>query len=114
MAATFGANSTEHDDPLFQEAATHLHLGQWEKAIRALETLTARYPGDMRIVQMLQDAQFKAQLEAKTQVKEKRWIIPWRAVLVRTAMILVILGLLFAGLWMVRAQLLPMLANAQM
>jgi tetratricopeptide (TPR) repeat protein len=85
-----------------------------EKAIRALETLKARYPGDARIAQMLQDAQFKAQLEAKTQVKEKRWIIPWRAMLVRTAMVLVILGLLFAGVWMVRAQLLPMLANAQL
>lgn len=114
MAATFGANSTEYDDPLFQEAATHLHLGQWEKAIHILETLKARYPGDMRIVQMLQDAQFKAQLEAKTQVKEKRWIIPWRAVLIRTAMIVVILYLLFMAAWTVRVRLLPMLANAQM
>ena len=76
MAATFGAGSTEYDDPQFQEAATHFHMGQWEKAIRILETLQARYPGDARIGQMLQDAKFKAQLEASTQIKANcraRW-----------------------------------------
>ena len=36
MAATFGAGSTEYDDPQFQEAATHFHMGQWDKAIRIL------------------------------------------------------------------------------
>lgn len=114
MAATLGVNSTEYDDPQFQEAATHFHMGQWEKAIRLLEILKARYPGDARIVQMLQDAHFKAQLEAKTQVKEKRWIIPWRAVLGRAAVIVTTLVVLVAGFWMIRAQLMPMLANAQL
>ena len=114
MAASYGANSTEYEDPQFQEAATHFHMGQWEKAIRLLETLKARYPGDARIMQMLQDARFKAQLEAKTQVKEKRWIIPWRAIVGRSLVIVATLALLIFGFWMIRAQLLPMLANAQM
>jgi TolB protein len=113
MAATFGANSTEYDDPQFQEAATHFHMGQWEKAIRVLETLKARYPGDMRIAQMLQDAHFKAQLEAGARVKEKRWIIPWRSIAGRVAIIATILAILFVGVWLIRAQLMPMLASAQ-
>ncbi len=114
MAATFGANSTEYDDPQFQEAATHFHMGQWDKAIRLLETLQARYPGDARIGQMLKDAQFKAHLETNTEIKEKRVIIPWRSILTRVAIIGTILLLVMAGFWVLRAQLLPMLAEAQM
>ncbi|MBK8794958.1 MAG: PD40 domain-containing protein [Anaerolineales bacterium] len=114
MAATFDANSTEYDDPQFHEAATHLHMGQWDKAIRVLEMLQGRYPGDARVGQMLQDARFKAQLEANTQIKEKRWIIPWNAILGRVGVIVTILVIVIVGVWMVRAQLMPMLANAQM
>jgi len=114
MAATFGANSTEYDDPQFQEAATHFHMGQWDNAIRLLETLQARYPGDARIGQMLKDAQFKAHLETNTEIKEKRVIIPWRSILTRVAIIGTILILVIAGFWVLRARLLPMLAEAQM
>jgi tetratricopeptide (TPR) repeat protein len=114
MAATFGAGSTEYDDPQFQEAATHFHMGQWEKAIRILDTLQARYPGDARIGQMLQDAKFKAQLEASTNIKEKRWIIPWRPIVGRAAIITTILLLVVVGFWIIRSQLMPMLADAQL
>lgn len=114
MAATFGAGSTEYDDPQFQEAATHFHMGQWEKAIRILEMLQARYPGDARIGQMLQDAKFKAQLEASTQIKEKRWIIPWRSIVGRVAIIATLLVLVLVGFWLIRSQLMPMLADAQL
>jgi len=114
MAATFGAGSTEYDDPQFQEAATHFHMGQWEKAIRVLEMLQARYPGDARIGQMLQDARFKAQLEASTQIKEKRWIVPWRSIVGRVAIIATVLLLVIVGFWLIRSQLMPMLADAQL
>ena len=114
MAATFGAGSTEYDDPQFQEAATHFHMGQWDKAIRILETLQARYPGDARIGQMLQDAKFKAQLEANAQIKEKRWIIPWRSIAGRIGVITTILLIVVVGFWMIRSQLMPMLADAQL
>lgn len=114
MAATLGASSTEYDDPQFHEAATHFHLGEWEKAIRVLEALQTRYPGDARITQMLNDARFKAQLEAKTQIKEKRWIVPWQAVLGRAAIITTVLVLVIVGFWLVRSRLMPMLADAQL
>lgn len=114
MAATFGANSTEYDDPQFQEAATHFHMGQWDKAIRLLETLQARYPGDSRIDQMLKDARFKAHLETNTEIKEKRVIINWRPILTRVAIIGTLALLVIAGFWVLRARLLPMLAEAQL
>lgn len=114
MAATFGANSTEYDDPQFQEAATHFHMGQWDKAIRLLETLQARYPGDARIDQMLKDARFKAHLETNTEIKEKRVIINWRPILTRVAIVGTLALLVIAGIWVLRARLLPMLADAQL
>ena len=114
MAATFGANSTEYDDPQFQEAATHFHMGQWDKAIRLLETLQARYPGDARIDQMLKDARFKAHLETNTEIREKRVIINWRPILTRVAVIGTLALLVIAGIWVLRARLLPMLAEAQL
>ncbi len=114
MAATFGAGSTEYDDPQFQEAATHFHMGQWDKAIRLLETLQARYPGDARIGQMLKDAQFKAHLETNTEIKEKRVIINWRPILTRAAIVGTLVILVIAGFWVLRARLLPMLAEAQL
>ncbi|MFO7635433.1 MAG: tetratricopeptide repeat protein [Caldilinea sp.] len=113
MAATYGTSSTEYEDTQFQEAATHFHMGQWEKAIRVLEALKARYPGDARVAQMLQDAHFKAQLEAGAQVREKRWIIPWQSILGRAVVIVTTLAIIFVGVWMIRTQVLPMLANAQ-
>ncbi len=114
MAATFGANSTEYDDPQFQEAATHFHMGQWDKAIRLLETLQARYPGDARIDQMLKDARFKAHLETNTEIKEKRVIINWRPILTRVAIVGTLALLVIAGIWVLRARLLPMLVEAQL
>lgn len=114
MAATFGAGSTEYDDPQFQEAATHFHMGQWDNAIRLLETLQARYPGDARIGQMLKDARFKAHLEVNSEVKEKRVIINWRPILTRVAIVGTLLLLVIAGFWVLRARLLPMLAEAQL
>ena len=114
MAATFGSGSTEYEDPQFQEAATYFHMGQWEKAIRLLEIVQARYPGDARIGQMLEDAHFKAHLETNAEIKEKRVTINWRPILARSAMIGTLIVLVLAGFWVLRARLLPMLAEAQL
>jgi len=114
MAATFGSGSTEYEDPQFQEAATYFHMGQWEKAIRLLDILQARYPGDARIGQMLKDAHFKAHLETNTAIKEKRFIIHWRPILTRAVIVGTLVLLVMAGFWGLRARLLPMLAEAQL
>ena len=84
MAATVGANPGGREDAEYQQALQYFHLGQWEQAI-SIRALRTRYPGDPRLERMLRGARFKANLDAKSTVREKRWIIPWRAILLRVA-----------------------------
>jgi len=113
MAATLGANPGGREDAEYQQALNDFHMGQWEQAIRELESLRTRYPNDPRLERMLEDARFKAALDAKSTVHEKRWIIPWRAVVLRFGMIAIVIALLVIGLTVVRWRVLPMLTAIQ-
>ena len=113
MAAILSANSGEREDGDYQQALHYFHLGQWQEAITAFEALRARYPGDPRLERMLQDAHFKAGLDAKTTVREKRWIIPWRAILLRVAMVVVVVAMLGVGLSVIQWRVLPMISAMQ-
>lgn len=107
MAATLGANSSGREDIEYQKAIEYFHNGQWQEAIAAMERLNARYPNDPRLARMLDDARFKASLDAASKVKEKRWIIPWRAILMRTTMIVFVLLLLGVGMFLIQTRVLP-------
>jgi tetratricopeptide (TPR) repeat protein len=114
MAATLGVGPSGHDDAEYQEALNHFHLGEWQEAILALEKLHGRYPDDPRIQRMLDDARFKATIDATATVREKRWIVPWRAILVRVAMISVVIALIVLGFSLLRMIVLPKLAEVQL
>lgn len=114
MAATIGVGSNGHEDAEYQEALNHFHLGQWQEAIQALEVLRDRYPDDPRIGRMLDDARFKATIDATATIREKRWIIPWRAILVRMAMISVVIALIVVGFSLLRMIVLPRLSAIQL
>lgn len=113
MAATLSANPGERDDGEYQQALHHFHLGQWQEAITAFEALRTRYPGDPRLDRMLQDARFKAGLDAKNTVREKRWIIPWRAILLRVAMVVVVVVMIGVGFSVIQWRVLPMISAMQ-
>lgn len=113
MAATLSANPGEREDGEYQQALHHFHLGQWQDAITAFEALRTRYPGDPRLERMLQDARFKASLDAKNTVREKRWIIPWRAILLRVAMVVVVVAMIGVGFSVIQWRVLPMISAMQ-
>ena len=113
MAATLSANPGERDDGEYQQALHYFHLGQWQEAIAAFEALRTRYPGDPRLERMLQDARFKAGLDAKNTVREKRWIIPWRAILLRVAMVVVVVAMIGVGFSVIQWRVLPMISAMQ-
>ena len=62
---------------------------------------------------MLQDARFKASLDAKTTVREKRWIIPWRAILLRVTMVFVVVAMIGVGFSVIQWRVLPMISAMQ-
>jgi tetratricopeptide (TPR) repeat protein len=113
MAATFGANPAGQEDTEYQQALHYFHHGQWTEAIAAFEALRSRYPSDPRIERMLNDARFKASLDATTVVREKRVIVPWRPIAMRILTITAVLALVVVGFAVVRWRVLPMLAAAQ-
>jgi outer membrane protein assembly factor BamD (BamD/ComL family) len=114
MAATLGANPTERDDSGYQEALRFFHMGEWSQAISALEGLRSRYPDDPRILRMLDDARFKANLDAKSTVREKRVILPWRAILLRVITIALVIGLLALGYFLIQWRVLPIINAMQL
>jgi TolB protein len=114
MAAILGANPGEREDGDYQQALHYFHLGQWQDAIKAIEGLRTRYPGDPRLERMLQDARFKASLDEKSQVREKRWIIPWRAILTRVTMVIVVVLLVAIGFSVIQLRVLPMISAMQL
>jgi TolB protein len=113
MAAILGANPGEREDGDYQQALHYFHLGQWQEAINAIEALRTRYPGDPRLERMLQDARFKANLDAKHTVREKRWIIPWRAILLRVLMVVVVIVMVAIGFSIIQLRVLPMISAMQ-
>jgi hypothetical protein len=113
MAATLGANPGEREDGDYQQALHFFHLGQWQEAITAIEGLRLRYPGDPRLERMLQDARFKANLDAQATVREKRWIIPWRAILLRMFMVVVVVAMVAIGFSVIQWRVLPMISAMQ-
>ncbi len=114
MAATLGANPNEHDDGGYQQALHYFHLGEWQQAIQALEGLRSRYPNDPRLERMLQDAHFKAKLDANSNVREKRHIIPWRAILLRVLSVGIVILLLGLGYLLIQWRVLPIIHSMQL
>lgn len=114
MAATLSAQPNQHDDSGYQEALSFFHTGEWQKAIDALEGLRGRYPDDPRIGRMLDDARFKANLDATSNVREKRIIVPWRSILVRTFTVGLIVVLLTVGVVLIQWRVLPIINAMQL
>lgn len=86
-------------DRSYQAAKTHMQRGEWPEAIRELEQLLAQNPGSAVLGEALEEARMRAQFEATTKVKPKRFAYPWQRTVVRVVLALVILF----GLWQISA-----------
>ena len=87
MTTTVNTGWQAPGDPQFQEALTAVQTGEWQQALPLLEELVRQHPDDARITRLLADARFKSNLESHTRVRGKRWIIPWRAIVLRLLMV---------------------------
>jgi tetratricopeptide (TPR) repeat protein len=107
MSVSVGEAAALRGDPRFKQAFGHMQSGEWDEAIRCLEPLAAEYPDDPTIQEWIEDLRFKAGLDAATQAKGKRWVIPWRAIVLRGLIVVVIGTLGFVAVRMVQTQFLP-------
>ena len=100
-------------DRRYQEGLAHLQAGEWQSAIACFEDLKHDYPGNLAVERALEEAQLRADLDETTQIKAKRRTIPWRLIVVRTSIILLLAFVVVAGWRIFRQQVAPALARSQ-
>ena len=100
-------------DPTYREGLAHLQAGEWQKAIRCFQTLLRQYPECLPAQEALDEARFKAAIDAKSRVRARRWIVPWRAIIFRVLIIALIVVAAVAGFQLVSRQFAPALEQAQ-
>jgi TolB protein len=89
-------DDSAREDPRYGKGLTHLQAGHWEEAIQAFEALAVAYPDSGMARRALDEARFKADLDANSRVRPKRWIFPWKRVVVYAA-VFALVGLLGVG-----------------
>ncbi|MFW6163499.1 MAG: tetratricopeptide repeat protein, partial [Planctomycetota bacterium] len=91
----------------------HLQAGEWQEAIDAFQALHREYPAHREIGQALEQARFKAGIDAEARVKARRWAIPWRSLIVGGLIIILTVIIGFMVTQIVTRQVLPGLAEAR-
>jgi tetratricopeptide (TPR) repeat protein len=103
---------TGHEGRGYREGLAHLQAGEWKEAIRCFEAVLREDPNNQAAQQALDDARFKAGIDATTHVRAKRWIVPWRAIILRLLVIVAIVMVAVAVFRLVNRQFAPALAQA--
>ncbi|MCD6302461.1 MAG: PD40 domain-containing protein [Anaerolineae bacterium] len=97
--------------PLYAEGVGHMQAGKWARAILCFSSLAHQFPDDERVAEVLSQAQFKAELDASTKVRPKRWVIHWRPIIFGL-LVVVLLGILvYGGIVFTRQVVRPALAQ---
>ncbi len=105
--------SMDQGDPRYREGLAHLQAGEWQEAIRCFEALLSEQPDSTIVRQALEDARLKAAFDATTRVRAKRWIVPWRAIVFRLLVVVLIVLAVAVGYRLVDRQFAPAVAQAQ-
>ncbi|MEZ4864547.1 MAG: hypothetical protein R3C14_24745 [Caldilineaceae bacterium] len=114
MTVAFDHPSSVRQDPAYQQAMTHFQRGEWGEAIAALEALQRQYPQQRSIARALDEARFKAGLDAATQVRAKRWTWNSRPRLLPLALLVLLLLLGYQGIGLVQQRILPAMEQARL
>lgn len=102
------------DETLYREGMAHLQAGEFAEAVRCFEALSAEAQTGREVRRALDEARFKARLESKTTVRPKQWIFPWRLVLVRVGIVVILVGMAGIAISLLSGQAAPMWAAAQL
>ena len=105
---------TEVEKPFMQdrqygEALQHLQAAQWQEAIEALEVLSQRYPGHPELENLLEQTRFGASVDQDwgQRIRARRLPFSPKRLLPRLALILVFVGMAYAGIAIYRQWYLP-------
>ena len=85
--------TTARNDPRYAEGMAHLQNARWQEATRCFEALRARYGDDPDVMRGLDQAQFKARLDAGAHIRPKRWAFRLRPIVVGVLLVVAMLVL---------------------
>jgi outer membrane protein assembly factor BamD (BamD/ComL family) len=106
------AQSTPTDHPLYAQGMAHMQAGEWRKAIQCFETLTQEVGVSQSVQQALNEARFKTDLDQRTRIKAKHWVVPWRRILIWLAITVAAVAMIVFGAWFFNARVRPAMAQA--
>ena len=89
----FAEQAGAERDPRYRKGMAHLQAGEWDKAIEFFKSLRQEYPANEEIAEALEEARLKAELDAGSRVKGRRWAIPWRS-LITVAVVAILLAVI--------------------
>lgn len=101
------------EDPAYRQGMAHLQAGEWPEAIGCFEALARDFPHSPAVQCALGEARFKASLDSGKRVRAKRWNIPWRPILVRGLILVMVVFLAVQGVRLIQRQIAPAIARAQ-
>jgi tetratricopeptide (TPR) repeat protein len=113
MTIIDGAPAVASSDSRYRQGMAHLQVGEWQAAIGCFEEVIRRHPHDAAVQRALEEAEFKAGLDARTRVRARRWTFPWRALAVRGLIVASLAVLAVLGVRLIRQQLVPVVAQAR-
>ncbi|MFC2023687.1 tetratricopeptide repeat protein, partial [Chloroflexota bacterium] len=113
MTATGPPLASGTQDPRYLEGMAHLQAGEWPEAIHCFAGLARDYPDDPAVERALEQADFRASLDSSTRVRAKRWVFPWRRLVVVTLILLAVGALALQGGRMIQRQVAPALSQLQ-
>ncbi len=108
-----GEPEANRDEALYREGLAHLQAGEFAEAVRCFESLSAEAAATPAVRRALDEARFKARLDEKTTVRARRWLFPWRLVLVRGGIIVILVIIAIIAINLLSRQAAPMWAAAQ-
>jgi tetratricopeptide (TPR) repeat protein len=97
--------------PLYAEGVGHMQAGKWARAILCFSSLAHQFPDDERVAQALSQAQFKAELDATTRVRPKRWAIRWRPIVYGVMVVALLAAIVYGGIAFTSQVVTPALAE---
>ncbi len=109
-----GPDAVVDSPPPYAEGMAHFQTGEWAEAIRCFEEAGAPIPGvSCRRPRSWTRPASRPGWTRSSSVKGRRWIIPWRPLLLRAAIVLAIGVLALVGFQLVTCQVAPAIAQAQ-
>jgi len=102
------------NDSCYLQGVAHLQTGDWEAAIGCFEDLLSAHPGSERVQEALDQARFKASVDATTRVRARYWMVPWGRVMLYLSVVGLTGLLAVIGTQVFRNQVSPALAEFQM